>query len=184
MNLREILIKGFNSLEIEADDSVLDKFETYKKLLVEWNEKMNLTAILDDEGVAIKHFLDSISCLEEIGYSEVKSIIDIGTGAGFPGIPMKIMNNQLEVTLLDSLKKRTIFLEEVSDKLGFDDIHVIHGRAEDFAKEESYRESYDYAVSRAVARLNILCEYCLPFVKVGGYFVSQKGKECYDEVEE
>ena len=143
---------------------------------------MNLTAITDDEGIAVKHFIDSISLLKYIKFENNSKVIDIGTGAGFPGIPLKIMQPEIELTLLDSLNKRLIFLDEVCKKLELNG-SLVHGRAEELGRDESYREKYDIAVSRAVANLPALCEYCLPFVKVGGSFVSMKGPDGENEVD-
>ena len=143
-------------------------FLQYYELLVEWNSFMNLTAITDYDEVIKKHFVDSLSLIKAIDLSKEISVIDIGTGAGFPGIPLKIAFPNLKITLLDSLNKRIKFLNEVIDKLELNDITAIHGRAEDFAKEKNYRQSYDLCVSRAVANLSTLSEYCLPYVKTGG----------------
>lgn len=170
--------KGF---DIDITDEQAEKFSIYYKLLVEWNEKMNLTAITDKEGVALKHFCDSIMLLKYVDIPENSTLIDIGTGAGFPGIPLKIMREDIKLTLLDSLNKRLVFLKEVCDSLGFD-AEIIHSRAEDGAKNEKLREKFDYATSRAVASLPVLCEYCIPYVKVGGQFISYKGKGTEEEL--
>ena len=147
---------------------------------------MNLTAITEFEDVIIKHYIDSVSLVKavpDLGTKEYK-IIDIGTGAGFPGIPLKIMFPQLKITLLDSLNKRVQFLNEVISELKLEDIEAVHGRAEDFARQNSFRESYDLCVSRAVANLSTLSEYCLPFVKPNGLFISYKSEKIKDEYEE
>ena len=181
---REILEKGFADLSFNIDEEKIKKFEEYSKLLVEWNEKMNLTAVTDPEGIAVKHFLDSIAPLNEIGFKENAKVIDVGTGAGFPGIPIKIMREDLNFTFMDSLQKRINFLNEVSTKISLKDSEFIHARAEEAGKEKKFREKFDYAVSRAVANMKVLCEYCLPFVKVGGVFVAFKQFEVDEEIEE
>lgn len=162
-------------------DSQLQAFERYAQLLIEWNGKMNLTAITEEREIAVKHFIDSLSllCAEEI--KQGAKIIDIGTGAGFPGVPLKIMRPDLKLTLLDSLNKRLVFLQEVCKELDID-AEIVHGRAEELGRDEKYREKYDYAVSRAVAYLPALCEYCLPFVKKGGSFIPMKGPEAENEL--
>ena len=161
----------------------LEKFSKYAELLTEWNEKINLTAIIDPEGIVIKHFSDSLSIMPLIP-REAKTFIDIGTGAGFPGIPLKIMQDHLKVTLLDSLGKRVKFLNEVCEKLSLKGIESFHGRAEDYGTDKNYREKYDVASARAVASLPVLLEYCLPFVKVGGLFIGMKGPDAKDEINE
>ena len=181
---RNILEKGFADLSFNIDKEKIEKFEEYSKLLVEWNEKMNLTAVTDPEGIAVKHFLDSIAPLNEIDLKENSKVIDVGTGAGFPGIPIKIMREDLNFTFMDSLQKRINFLNEVSKRLSLKDTEFIHARAEEAGKEKKFREKFDYAVSRAVANLKVLCEYCLPFVKVGGVFVAFKQFEVDEEIEE
>jgi len=161
----------------------LAKLELYMDLLLYWNEKMNLTAITDKEEIIIKHFLDSLILLKFEGL-EGKKLIDIGTGAGFPGLALKIAQNSLSVTFMDSLKKRIDFLEEVISKLGLESVEAYHSRAEDLGHGDSFREVFDIATSRAVARLNILCEYALPYVKTGGIFVAYKGPEYEEELAE
>ena len=183
MNGSEILKDCAEKMGIELSKKAINDFEAYKKLLLQWNEKINLTAITDEEGIAIKHFADSISVLPLIDKKNV-SMIDVGTGAGFPGIPIKIARNDIKVTLLDSLNKRINFLEEVKKELGFEDIECVHSRAEDGGRNPLYREKFDLCVSRAVARLNVLCEYCMPFVAVGGYFISLKGPDVSEELAE
>lgn len=180
--INDIIKNWCDENNIIITNTKLEKFEEYAKLLKEWNEKMNLTAITDDEGIAVKHFIDSISLLKYIKFENNSKVIDIGTGAGFPGIPLKIMQPEIELTLLDSLNKRLIFLDEVCKKLELNG-SLVHGRAEELGRDESYREKYDIAVSRAVANLPALCEYCLPFVKVGGSFVSMKGPDGENEVD-
>nr|WP_165483819.1 16S rRNA (guanine(527)-N(7))-methyltransferase RsmG [Clostridioides difficile] len=180
----ELLKNGIEGFNIDTNDSMLEKFKIYREILIDWNKKMNLTGIEDEKEVYIKHFLDSISAVKNGYIKNGMSIIDVGTGAGFPGIPLKICLDRLELTLLDSLNKRINFLEEVSRVLELDNIKFIHGRAEDFGKNENYREKYDVATARAVAGLPILMEFCVPFVKVGGYFICLKGPNANLELEE
>lgn len=168
------------SMKITIDEDKVKKFYLYMQLLIEWNEKINLTAITEPKEVIIKHFIDSLSISGEI--KDNSKIIDVGTGAGFPGIPLKIYNDTLNITLLDSLNKRTVFLKEVIEKLNLKNIEVIHGRAEDYAKIDKYREIYDYAISRAVAPLNILLEYLSPYVKIGGNVIAMKGSNAEEEI--
>jgi 16S rRNA (guanine527-N7)-methyltransferase len=178
----DILKKGFNELNLSYDSIKDEKFEKYKLLLKEWNQKINITAIKDDEEIYIKHFLDSVVLLSRDMESETKSIIDIGTGGGFPGIPLKIANINYEVTLLDSLRKRIDFLSIVVKELNLNNVNLIHGRAEDFGQSEKYREKFDICVSRAVAPLNILSELCIPFVRLGGYFAAYKSENISEEI--
>mgnify|MGYP004457794223 FL=1 len=174
---------SMNSIGIELTDSQLNAFETYYDMLIERNKVMNLTAITEFDEVMDKHFLDSVYLFRSIELKADYKLIDIGTGAGFPGIPLKIVFPELKITLLDSLNKRVGFLNDVIDELNLNDIEAIHGRAEDIARDKAYRASYDIAVSRAVANLSTLSEYCLPFVKIGGKFVSYKSGDCADEVD-
>ena len=174
---------SMNSIGIELTNSQLNAFETYYDMLIERNKVMNLTAITEFDEVMDKHFLDSVYLFRSIELKEDYKLIDIGTGAGFPGIPLKIVFPELKITLLDSLNKRVGFLNDVIDELNLNDIEAIHGRAEDIARDKAYRASYDIAVSRAVANLSTLSEYCLPFVKIGGKFVSYKSGDCADEVD-
>ena len=177
----EQLKLNLQELELRPSDKQIEQFMMYYDLLVEWNGFMNLTAITEFNEVCLKHFVDSVSLCKAINCSERKKIIDIGTGAGFPGIPLKIMYPNFQITLLDSLGKRVKFLNEVISKLGLTDIEAIHGRAEDFVKEKGRREGYDLCVSRAVANLSTLSEYCLPYVKKEGYFVSYKSEKIVEE---
>lgn len=174
---------SMNSIGIELTNSQLNAFETYYDMLIDRNKVMNLTAITEFDEVMDKHFLDSVYLFRSIELKEDYKLIDIGTGAGFPGIPLKIVFPELKITLLDSLNKRVGFLNDVIDELNLNDIEAIHGRAEDIARDKTYRASYDIAVSRAVANLSTLSEYCLPFVKIGGKFVSYKSGDCADEVD-
>lgn len=179
----EQLINDLKVWNITLTDNQLKQLDIYSKLLVEWNEKINLTAITDKNEILKKHFLDSMSmsqCIDEL--LDGKSLLDLGTGAGFPGIPLKILYPELNVTLVDSLNKRIDFLNEVINELGLTNITTIHSRAEDLAKDLKYREQFDYVVSRAVANLAVLSEYCIPFVKVDGYFISYKTDSSIEEI--
>ena len=176
--LEEILKK----LNISIDEDQKQKFSDYYSLLLEKNKVMNLTRITDEEEFIIKHFADSLMICKVIEMEKVESLIDVGTGAGFPGIPIKIIYPNIKVTLLDSLDKRVGFLKEVIDQLSLDDIKAIHGRAEDFGQDDNYREKYDLCVSRAVADLSVLSEYCIPFIKEQGVFVSYKADGSEDEI--
>lgn len=167
---------------LEISDKQIEQFKRYYELLIEWNEKINLTAITECQEVFNKHFLDSVSIVKVTNMERVDSLIDIGTGAGFPGIPIKIMFPHVKVTLLDSLNKRINFLNEVINELGLENIDTVHGRAEDFAKPGKLREKYDLCVSRAVANLSTLSELCIPFVKVSGSFISYKSEKTDEEV--
>lgn len=158
------------------------QFENYYNLLKEWNEKMNLTAIIDEDGVLYKHFLDSVMGSKFI--PQKATVIDVGVGAGFPSIPLKILRPDLKFTLVDSLNKRLIFLEEVKSTLKLEDVEIVHARCEDLATKVEYREKYDIAVARAVAKMNTLSEYLLPFVKIGGYMVAYKGADIQNELKE
>lgn len=178
--------KLFKKYGIEVNDKQLDQFELYYHLLVEWNRKVNLTTIVDYQEVIKKHFLDS--CLLLTKYSnqvfEHKKIIDIGTGAGFPGIPLSIFLPDSEFVLMDSLNKRIQFLSLVKEELGLEQVTVVHGRAEDFGKNEKFREKFDFCISRAVAALPLLMEYCSPFVKVNGTLLLYKSVKVHEEIEE
>jgi len=172
--LKELFLDGAKEFNISLKEEQLDKFFKYKNLLKEWNEKINLTAIEEDRDVVIKHFIDSLSILPFIKDDGLR-LIDVGTGAGFPGIPVKIARESIEVTLLDSLEKRVKFLNEVIKENALKGIKALHGRAEEKGVLPEYREKYDICTARAVSNLPVLIEYCLPFVKVGGCFIAMKG---------
>lgn len=177
------LQESFQTQKIDVSEKQCKKFFEYMKLLIEWNEKINLTAIVEPGQVITKHFLDSLTILNYIGTKQQK-IIDVGTGAGFPGIPIKIMDDLSEITLIDSLNKRINFLQEVINKNNLKNIRAIHGRAEDFGQDKLYREKYDVCVARAVAPMNILVEYLLPFARVNGICICMKGANIEEELEE
>lgn len=180
----KILQKGAESFGIQLTAQQKDQFFEYYRLLVQWNEFMNLTAITEMEEVMEKHFVDSLALSKAAEVGKIETLIDVGTGAGFPGIPLKIAYPHLRVVLLDSLNKRVKFLSTVIETLGLTNIQAVHGRAEDAARQKDYREQFDAAVSRAVANMASLSEYCLPFIKVGGVFVPYKSGNIEEELKD
>lgn len=184
MNQEELLQDAFCRLGVPLEKKQQIQFLNYKDLLLEWNQKINLTAITEEKEIILKHFVDSISALPQLESKKIESVIDVGTGAGFPGIPLKIMRPHWKLTLLDSLQKRILFLEEVVNLLNLSQVECIHGRAEEVGQNPVYREKFDLCVSRAVANLAVLSEYCLPFVALDGYFVSLKGPDAKEEIKQ
>ena len=180
--MSEIFESKLNEIGITLSNKQKEQFDKFYELLVEWIKVMNLTGIIEYEEVNEKHFVDSLSIVKAVDMNQVESVIDIGTGAGFPGIPLKIAFPHLKIVLLDSLNKRINFLNTVINELGLENIETIHGRAEDFAKQPAYREQFDLCVSRAVANLATLSEYCIPYVKKDGLFVPYKSGEIDEEV--
>lgn len=176
--------KAAQAYGVALSPQQIASFARYNDLLLVWNEMMNLTAITDPEQVAVKHMIDSLSCCRADVFAQNATVIDVGTGAGFPGLPLKIWREDIQLTLLDALQKRVNFLNCVAEELKLENVCILHSRAEDGAKERAYREQFDVAVSRAVARLNVLCELCLPFVRPGGYFVALKGAQYAEEMAE
>lgn len=179
--LEELLCESCRKIGVELNQAQLKQFMTYKDMLIEWNEKMNLTAITDDREIILKHFVDCLALCSGADMSG-KKIIDVGTGAGFPGVPVKIACPDIDITLLDSLNKRITFLNELTKALGLEKTDCVHMRAEDGGNDKVLRESFDMCISRAVANLSVLCEYCLPFVRVGGMFISMKGPDVTQEI--
>lgn len=178
LKLREEL----NKWNVNISDEQLDLFDRYYELLISWNEKINLTTIVEERDVLYKHFLDSLSPMKYMSLVD-KKVLDVGTGAGFPGIPLAIMNPTADIVLLDSLNKRIIYLEEVVNSLGLKNVKCYHGRAEEYGFKKDFREGFDVVVSRAVANLSSLSEYCIPFVKKKGQFISYKSEQVNDEIE-
>jgi 16S rRNA (guanine(527)-N(7))-methyltransferase RsmG len=179
---RQLLIENLETLQLPYTQPMLDQLETYARLLVEWNQKMNLTAITSPEGIAVLHFADSLTLLSSMPLTGKESMLDIGTGAGFPALPVKIFCPDLQLSLMDSLNKRLTFLREVLDTLALS-ATIYHSRAEESAQKPQLREQFDVVTARAVASLQVLAEYCLPYVKVGGHFVAMKGPSCPEELE-
>lgn len=182
--IKELLIKGCGELGLEILPSQLEQFEKYAQLLIDWNSKVNLTAIVEPEAIAVKHFIDSLAIMAKMPIVNGASIADVGTGAGFPGIPLRIMRSDLNILLLDSLQKRVRFLNYVINELCLHNITASHGRAEEAGHKREYREAYDITVSRAVSSLNTLAELCLPLIKVGGLFIALKGPQVEAELKQ
>ena len=178
---KEKMIINVDKLGINLSEIQLKQFYNYMNLLIEWNKKINLTAITEPDEIILKHFVDSLTISKYI--SEGTKVVDVGTGAGFPGIPLKIVRQDVDITLLDSLQKRINFLDEVINELNLEKITTVHSRVEDFGKNKKYREEFDIAISRAVANLSTLSEYLLPLVKVGGKVISMKGSLIQEELE-
>ena len=179
--LKDLLKEKGEMFHVKLDDEALERFDKYGKLLVEWNEKINLTAITDPEGVTIKHFLDSITIFSYVDIPEGAKVIDVGTGAGFPGLAMLIARPDLDMTLMDSTKKRLMVIEDILENIGLK-ANIVHSRAEDAGQSKEFREKYDFSTARAVTNLRDLAEYCLPFVKVGGSFVPMKSAKAQEEI--
>jgi 16S rRNA (guanine527-N7)-methyltransferase len=182
MDIKEVLVKGALTYGISLSDYQVEQFMKYKDLLKEWNEKINLTAITDDMEIVKKHFIDSISIVKSEVFKDGMSVIDVGTGAGFPGIPLKIIMPGVKVLLLDSLNKRINYLNEVIKELKLEGIETIHARAEELSTKPNYREKFDIATARAVANFSVLSEYCIPYVAPGGYFIAMKGPSIDEEL--
>jgi len=181
MNINKI-IESFKIIGIHLNEKQAEQFSIYYRELIIWNDKINLTSIVEEDAVIMKHFVDSVLSTKVIDYKDVKRLIDVGTGAGFPGIPLKIVYPHIEVVLLDALSKRVVFLDHIIKILNLNNICAVHGRAEDLART-NLRESFDLCVSRAVSQLNVLCEYCLPFISINGLFISYKGNKTMEELE-
>lgn len=181
---REIPASGAAALGVTLNESQLDQFDAFTALLLEWNQKFNLTRITDPAEIAVKHYLDSLSALSVVEMPPDASVIDVGTGAGFPAIPLKIALPNLRMTMLDSTRKRLVFLETAVRELGLSDVKIVHARAEDAGRDKALRERFDFSVSRAVARLSLLAEFCIPFCRVGGKFIAYKGPGAGEEIAE
>jgi 16S rRNA (guanine527-N7)-methyltransferase len=182
-DLYELLKNGAEKYGVNVTPEQAEKLDRYRELLKEWNEKMNLTAITDDEGIIVKHFVDSLSIVPFVKEFGGKKLADVGTGAGFPGLVLRLCEPSLRLTLLDSLSKRVNWLSELAPALGAKDVRCVHGRAEELSSLPEWREQYDIVTSRAVADLRLLCELCLPFVKVGGVFLAMKAEDSNEEVD-
>ena len=180
MEKEEFFNEMQKKLTIKLSVEQLEKFYSYMSLLLEWNEKMNLTAITEPNEIILKHFVDSLTILNEINNNS--KVVDVGTGAGFPGIPLSIANESLKITLVDSLNKRLIFLQEVIEKLELKNVEIMHSRAEDFGQNKKYRENFDFATSRAVANLSTLSEYLIPLVKINGKCICMKASDVEEEI--
>ena len=181
--LKDLLREKAEMFHVKLDETALERFDIYGKLLVEWNEKINLTAITDPEGVTIKHFLDSLTIFSYVDIPKGAKVIDVGTGAGFPGLGMLIARPDLDITLMDSTKKRLMVIENILENIGLS-ANVVHSRAEDAGQNKAFREQYDFSTARAVTNLRDLAEYCLPFIKVDGSFIPMKSAKAQEEIAE
>ena len=184
MDFYNLMCKSADDIGLQLSKEQYEKFIIYMRLLQEWTEKVNLTAIVEDEDVIKKHFIDSIKSFKREEFKKASTLIDVGTGAGFPGLPIAIMKDDIKVTLLDSLNKRVNFLNTVINELGLSNVIAIHSRAEDGARDNKLREKFDIATSRAVANMSVLSEFCLPYVKIGGNFIALKGPSVDQEIKE
>ena len=178
------LTKLMDKLNIEEADAKADVLIRYMEKVLQWNEKVNLTAITDREEFVQKHLVDSLLCAETLEFTESSSICDVGTGGGFPGVPLAVCYPEKEFVLMDSLAKRIKIVQQICDELSIKNVRAVHGRAEDLARTEDYREAFDLCVSRAVANMRVLSEYCIPFVRVGGSFIAYKGADCESEIDD
>ena len=178
------LTKLMYKLNIEEADAKADVLIRYMEKVMQWNEKVNLTAITDREEFVQKHLVDSLLCAETLEFTESSSICDVGTGGGFPGVPLAVCYPEKEFVLMDSLAKRIKIVQQICDELSIKNVRAVHGRAEDLARTEDYREAFDLCVSRAVANMRVLSEYCIPFVRVGGSFIAYKGADCESEIDD
>ena len=182
--MEQLLLTGAQELGIELDNRAMEQFAAFTDELLSWNKVMNLTAITKPEEVARKHYLDSLALLHYVDIKEGASLADVGCGAGFPGIPVKIVRGDLSLCSIDSLGKRVKFMEALTNKLTLTKCDCVHARAEEVGAKPQFREAFDYSVARAVARMRVLCEYCLPLVKTGGAFIAMKGGDCAEEMDE
>lgn len=180
----KLLQEALDQLQISYQPEMIHQFARYRDLVLEWNEQVNLTAIKDPDEFVKRHYIDSVLICQELVFQRAKRVIDVGTGAGFPGVPLAILYPEKEFILMDSLNKRIKILEQMVAEIGLNNVKLVHGRAEDLAQQPDYREKFDLCVSRAVAKLSVLSEYCLPFVKVGGTFGAYKSRNAEEEIQE
>lgn len=178
-----LLIDKAAQFGIELNRHMVESFTSYARILVEYNKKVNLTNIVQPKDIVIKHFLDSLAVIDAVSIPENARLIDVGTGAGFPGVPIKIVRPDIELTLLDSLNKRINFLKQLISELGLNNVHTVHARAEEAGRKPGFRHAFDVATARAVAALPVLCEYCIPLVKPNGLFITMKGREVEQELQ-
>lgn len=184
MNNEDMLIQGAQEMNINLDEDMVKQFNQYTKMLLEWNNKMNLTNIVEDKDIIVKHYLDSLAAINTGCIRDGHRVADIGTGAGFPGLPVKIVKKNINMLLVDSLNKRINFLKAVIDTLRLNGVETVHSRAEEVGQDPEYRETFDIVLTRAVAKINVLCEYTLPLLKIGGMFLCFKGPRPKEEIEE